>query len=238
MEKEEDDFGYSDNVCAILEKLRINSTNLHKYHQQRFHHFKSYSKWFRLPIILLSVVSASAAVGLENLDIVEQRVISGITCIISLLIAMLSAVEMHLNIHDKIEDAIKFSKAFYSLSTDIYMTLRLQPSERAVRGGDYLGKVFSDYTKMVESSEVMRRGLKYDMLCKVPKEYAEYKFSPTTTPEPSVEDENVAYRHFPHSSSVTYFHPSPRKDISLSLDDILTEKDIEENVIEETKDEV
>lgn len=183
---EEDDFGYSPNVLDLLERIRINAVNLNQYHRKRYFHFKSYNKYFRIPIILMSIVSGAFSVGLQALD-VEQKVISGLTCLISLVIAMLSAIELHLSISDKLEDSYKYSKKYYALATDLYKTIKLSPAERSERGGDYLGRVFTEFSEMMRSSEMMKHKLKNDVLLRIPKELEEV--TPHSTPDISLEDD-------------------------------------------------
>ena len=46
---------WTSEVEDILEKLRINCVNLSEYHRKRYYHFKSYGKWFRLPLDSISI---------------------------------------------------------------------------------------------------------------------------------------------------------------------------------------
>jgi len=221
---QEDDFGYSKRVCDLLERVRVNSVNLSNYHRNRFFHFKSYNKYFRLPIIILSIVSASIAVGLQSLD-VDQKSISISTCVISLIIAMLSAVEMHLSIADKLEESYKKSKAYYALSTDIYKNLKLSPAERGERGSDYLGRVFVTYGKLMEQQELMKKPLKTDMLTKIKEDFNEFKRTPSATPVQSVEDDTD--QMLKHAESYI-FSPRSSPDSKKNLD--LREDDVESNL--------
>ncbi len=195
----EDDFGYSLQVCDLLERLRVNAVNMNNYHRARFFHFKSYNKWFRLPIIILSIISGACAVGLQSLE-VEQKIISITTCVISLIIAMLSAVELHLSISDKLEESYKKSKQYYLLATDIYKVLKLQPCERSERGGDYRGRIFTTYSELQKSSELMKKTMKTDCLMKIPKDLVEHSSS-SETPVQSVDDQ-IIYTTLQHSTSM------------------------------------
>ena len=245
MEKmEEDNFGYSDEVLDLLERLRINCVNMNQYHRQRYFYFKAYGKWFRIPIILLSIIAGASSVGLQSLE-VDQKVISGVTCIISLVIAMLSALELHLSINDKLEDSYKYCKTFYSLSTDLYKTIKLKPEERSERGGDYLGRMFTEYTKLCESSEMMSHAMRNDVLMRIPKDLVEYKRTPIGTPDASLdEDVQQIFNHFPHSTSVVFQKPgSPtlkKQYYGPALDELEELKDSMVNVteVEEKSDDV
>jgi len=236
---EEDNFGYSDEVLDLLERLRVNCVNLNTYHRQRYFYFKAYGKWFRIPIITLSIFAASASVGLQSLD-VNQKVISGVTCLISLIIAMLSAVELHLSITDKLEDSYKFSKKYYALATDLYKVIKLKPEERSERGGDYLGRVFTEYSSLQMQSEMMKHSMKNDVLTRIPKGLIEYKRTPTLTPDGSLEeDDREIFHHFPHSSSVVFRKPgSPtlqKQYYGPPLDEM---EGLDVTVTEEVKDDV
>ena len=67
---------WTNEVESLCEKMRINCVNLSEYHRRRYYHFKSYGKYFRLPIIILASMNATASVGLQ--PILEQPIISGI----------------------------------------------------------------------------------------------------------------------------------------------------------------
>lgn len=231
----EDDFGYSLQVCDLLERLRVNAVNMNNYHRSRFFHFKSYNKWFRLPIIILSIVSGACAVGLQSLE-VEQKIISITTCVISLIIAMLSAVELHLSISDKLEESYKKSKQYYLLATDIYRCLKLNPSERSERGGDYLGRIFTTYSELQKSSELMKKTMKNDCLMRIPHELVEFKSIPdSNTPVQSLDDQQVIYSNIPHSNSHIFKpqgSPNLAKEYFEMPDEIVEEedKDVESNL--------
>ena len=67
---------WSDEIEEICEKLRINCVNLSEDHRKRYYTFKSYGKWFRLPLIILASVNSTASVGLQ--PVLDQQIISGI----------------------------------------------------------------------------------------------------------------------------------------------------------------
>jgi hypothetical protein len=76
-----------EDVELILENLRINCINLSEYHRKRFYFFKSFGKYFRIPIIVLSSITASASVGLQ--PVMNQSAISGLTCVLGFGIAVI-----------------------------------------------------------------------------------------------------------------------------------------------------
>ena len=87
---------WSDEVEQLLEKIRINSVVLSERHRSNFYEYKSLSKWFDLPIIVISVLSSSFSVGSQSY--IEQDIISTITCSISMTVTILSSIKIYLNL--------------------------------------------------------------------------------------------------------------------------------------------
>ena len=165
-------------VEEILEKLRINCVNLSEYHRKRYYHFKGYGKYFRLPLIILASINSTASVGLQPL--LEQPVISGITCLIGMMMGILSAYELYLGIQANMELELKQSKDFYTLSIDLFKTLSLRRENRGEEGKDYLNKKYSQYVKLVEASNLLKRKLSVDTLTTIPNECID--ITPVETP--------------------------------------------------------
>ena len=158
-------------VEDILEKLRINCVNLSEYHRKRYYHFKAYGKWFRLPLIVLASINSTASVGLQ--PIMEQQIISGITCLIGMFMGIISAYELYLGIQGNMELELKQSKDFYTLSIDLFKTLSLRRENRGEDGKDYLNKKYSHYIKLTEASNLLKRQLSVDTLTTIPNEYVD-----------------------------------------------------------------
>lgn len=153
-------------VEQILDNLRINSVNLADYHRKRFYHFKSYGKYFRIPIIVLSSITASASVGLQ--PVVRQDVISGITCLLGFGIAVISSIEMYLGIQTAMDQEIALSHDYYSLAIDIFKCLNLSREHRSDEPKSYLDKKYSEYKALRETSSLLKRKLNMDLLAIIP----------------------------------------------------------------------
>ena len=155
-------------VEDILEKLRINCVNLSEYHRKRYYHFKAYGKWFRLPMIILSSITSTASVGLQPL--MNQQVISGITCLLGMCMGIIGAYELYLGIQSNMELELKQSKDFYTLAIDVFKVLSLRRENRGEDGKDYLNKKYSHYIKLTEASNLLKRKLLVDTLTTIPTE--------------------------------------------------------------------
>lgn len=153
---------WPDEVEHLLEKNRINSIVLSERHRSNFYEYKSLSKWFDLPIIVISVLSSSFSVGSQSY--IEQDIISTITCSISMTVTILSSIKIYLNLEDMLKNENDISKQFDLLSLDIYKVLHVNKSDRSINGLEYLNKKFNHYTHLIDQSQLLRRKLKRDEL--------------------------------------------------------------------------
>ena len=163
-----DEYKWSGEVEEILEKLRINCVNLSEYHRKRYYHFKGYGKYFRIPLILLASINSTASVGLQ--PVLEQPYISGITCLIGMMMGVLGAIELYLGIQSSMELELKQSKEYYTLAIDLFKTLALRRENRSEDGKDYLNKKYGNYIKLCEASNLLKRKMTADMLTDIPEQ--------------------------------------------------------------------
>ena len=77
------------------------------------------------------------------------------------------------------------SKEFYTLSISIYKYLHLPKTAREINEKDYLNKVYSQYTKLCENSQLLKQRFKNDHLGI----YGGYRFSLNV---------DFKYRHLGH----------------------------------------
>ena len=122
-------------------------------------------------MIILASINATASVGLQ--PILEQPYISGITCLIGMMMGILGAIELYLGIQSSMELELKQSKDFYSLAIDVYKTLQLKADDRGEDGKDYLNKKYGMYVKLCEASNLLKRKLTMDLLTQIPSEYVD-----------------------------------------------------------------
>jgi len=156
-------------VEQILENIRINAVNLADYHRKRFYHFKSFGKYFRIPIIVLSSITASASVGLQ--PVLEQGIISGLTCLLGFGIAVISSIEMYLGIQPAMDAELALSRDYYTLSIDIFKCLNLSRENRTEEPRSYLDKKYSDYKSLKETSSLLKSKMTVDLLATIPDGY-------------------------------------------------------------------
>jgi len=158
--------GYTPEVEELLEKLRVNCVQLEKYHRKEYYGLESWSKYFRMPILILAGVNATASVGLQ--EFIAQKFVSLGTCMIGMIISILTATELYLNISADMEMHLKCSKEYYSLSVEIYKTLHLPYCQRAEAGVSFLNKKYGAYLNLKKTSNLMTSRRIYDTVSNTP----------------------------------------------------------------------
>lgn len=137
-------------IELVLDSIRINSLYLSTKHKARYFSLSNSIKYYRLPIIILSGINSIVSVGLQQY--VTQSTLSLTTSLISLLCSVIGSIELYLKKNARMEaDLISYTQ-FYLLSIEIYKTLNLNKENRPIPAKEYLQKIFSEYTKLIESS--------------------------------------------------------------------------------------
>ena len=153
---------WSEEQESILEKIRINCIVLAETHRRNFYEYKSLSKVFDIPIIVISTLSASFSVGSQ--EYLPQHLISTTTCSISMLVAILSSIKLYLHLEENLKLESELSKQFNLLSLDIFKILHLNKTDRSIDGLIYLNKKYTNYCHLIEQSNLLRKRMKRDEL--------------------------------------------------------------------------
>jgi len=186
-----DQSAWSPGLHAVLESIRKNSITYSNAHKLRYMKYKRYAKRFKIPIILLSSINSVASVGLQSY--MQQESISMLTCLVSLMCAVITSIEMYLGIQRTMEIELVTAKEFYLLSIDIYKMLQLLPEERLVNPRAYLDDRYKAYCKLVESCELPHKRLA-DAL--IPVRVDHNMFSNDTQPNPPLTPTSSTVSHF------------------------------------------
>lgn len=152
LDSEGKEYIWTESIERILDKMRINCVNLSEYHMFKYRRYKRYLMFFRIPIIVLSGINVFSAVGLQSYT--SQSSISIINSIISLACGMITSIELFLNIQKKMETDLVSHKDYYRLGIDIFKVISLERNIRKVDGKTFLDQKFSEYEKLIKSSNV------------------------------------------------------------------------------------
>ena len=152
---------YSKDILDIMDKIRLNSSNMSKQHKNNYFYYKWVSTLFRVPTIVISSISGVFSVGTQAY--MNQNTISGIVCLLSLIISIINSIELFLHISDNVEIELEMSKKYYILSCDLYKLLMLEDSNRPDNPKDQLKIYYSQYIDLYNESLLMKN-TKYDKL--------------------------------------------------------------------------
>ena len=189
---ENDNDEWTKEVINILENVRINSINLSEYHRMRYYYYKGFSKYFDIPVLVLSTLSGTFSVGSQAY--LEQSLISAIGCGISMLITIITSIKLYLNIQDTLQIELNMSKDFYTLAIDIYKILSLPHHLKGEKGLSYLNNKFSLYNKLVEASDLLQKKNKHDQLTLMNTELMnDYSANTTSNSDDNIQTKNKKY---------------------------------------------
>jgi hypothetical protein len=148
---------WTDDIELVLENIRLNCVLLSNEHKIQYINLKENLKYFRLPIIIISGINSIFSVGLQAF--INQQVISIINCLLALGCSIIGSIELYLGIQKEMENALISQKEFYLISVDIFKVLSLNKEHRPIPSKEYLDKIFSDYTKLIEKSNTITKKL-------------------------------------------------------------------------------
>jgi len=145
-------------IVDILERIRYNSVQLNTKHTYQYLSYSRLLKWFDLPIIISSVMSSS----FSSLGVINPKYSQTIVTAISMFITVLSSTKLYLNLTSNINNETELAKSYYILSITIYKILTLRPSDMNARL--FLDEMFSEYSKLIEKSNIILKDSKKDLL--------------------------------------------------------------------------
>jgi len=180
---------WNDNVMTLLDKIRLNSYQLSEKHRKRYIEFNSMSKYFDLPVIVMSVFSSS----FSSLNSVPSNKTQTITTSISMVIAVLTSIKLYLNLSSNINDEIALSKEFYILSVNIFKITQLKESDRHIDPLEFVNTCYAQYIKLIEASSLLHHSIKKDELVNI--NIKKYDLSITSSPSSSEDPKNLNLKY-------------------------------------------
>jgi len=136
----------------LLESVRLNSVHMSRTHKRLYFRYRQMSNMFRVPTIVLSAIASVSSVGLQSY--MTQKNISGMTCLISLIIGVMNSIELYLKLQEAIEMELEKSKKWYQLASNIYKVLALDRCHREQNPEDVLNRFYNAYMILFEESSL------------------------------------------------------------------------------------
>ena len=157
---------WSEDVNTILKSLQENTDQYQRFHKEKYRTYKARLILFRIPVIVLSSVNSVLSVGLSSY--VAQDTTSVINCLMSLLCATISAVELFLGINKKMEQSLMSYHGYKLLSIKLSTQLILRPEHRVEDGHEFLIGVMNEYKNLFESGNVLSKAFPDRLLHPIP----------------------------------------------------------------------
>ena len=173
---------WSKDMEDILEDIRFNSEALAKHHKDSYISLQSQLVVFRVPLIVISALNSVFSVGLNAYLI--QSTVSTINCLLSLICACISSVELFLQIQKKLELELTSYHGYYLLGAKISACIKLSPAHRDVEGMVFLNNIVNEYSNLFENSCVISKNIDDQLIKKIdPKKKKHVLTGPTQLPK-------------------------------------------------------
>lgn len=146
---------WTQDIENLCEGIRMNCSYMNLYHQKRYEYLKGFLKYYKVPILVINAVGIFASVGLQ--PYLEQKLISLISCFLSMLSGLLASLEMYLSIEKNMSLELSSSKEYYILEKDIFRVLSVQSENRTIDSKQFLEQIYNRYVKLYENSNVLNK---------------------------------------------------------------------------------
>jgi hypothetical protein len=156
---------WSKDMEDILEDIRFNSEALAKHHKESYISLQSQLVVFRVPLIVISALNSVFSVGLNAYLV--QSTVSTINCLLSLICACISSVELFLQIQKKLELELTSYHGYYLLGAKISACIKLNPAHRDVEGMIFLNNIVNEYSNLFENSCVISKNIDDQLIKKI-----------------------------------------------------------------------
>lgn len=151
---------------TFLEKIRINSVRLCDKHTRNHLYYKGVSIYFEIPTIILSVFAGSFSVGSN--EFMPQQTISVTTCIISMIITILTSIKLYMGIAESATSEMELAIQYKLLALEIFKHLSLEDIDR-----EFIHKSYTKYLNLIENSNILTPLNKKDELLVIKPLYSE-----------------------------------------------------------------
>lgn len=145
--------GWSSDIELLLSNIRDTSAIMSRDHKKKYVKLKGQLIYYRIPLIVIGSINSVFAVGLNAY--IQQDIVSTLNCLLSLICAMITSVELFLQIHKRSEIELMSYQKFYLLSLQINNCLKLKPQHRPEKDGRmYLSSVEAEYESLFNMSNI------------------------------------------------------------------------------------
>jgi hypothetical protein len=144
---------WSDDIEEVLKAILYNTALIQKEHKKNYIGYQKQLKWYKIPIIIIASINSVLSVGLTAF--LAQKYVSATTCVLSLICASISSIELYLNIGKNVEIERDAYRSYQILGVKISSTLKLNPCNRETHGMQFLNSCLNEYNQLFENSLVL-----------------------------------------------------------------------------------
>jgi len=144
---------WTHDIEDVLKNINYNADYLQEEHRVLYLRLKCMLYYYRIPIIIFSSLNSVFSVGLSIY--IPQQTTSVINCLISLLCACISAIELFLGVNKSLDCSLASYHGYKLLSIRISSCLKLSSYNRELRGPAFLKEILSEYNNLLQQSIVL-----------------------------------------------------------------------------------
>jgi len=144
---------WSADIEEVLKAILYNTALIQKEHKKNYIGYQKQLKWYKIPIIIIASINSVLSVGLTAF--LSQKYVSATTCVLSLICASISSIELYLNIGKNVEIERDAYRSYQILGVKISSTLKLNPCNRETHGMQFLNACLNEYNQLFENSLVL-----------------------------------------------------------------------------------
>ena len=159
--------GWTSDIERLCKDIERNSSKLSEIHKVNYLALHTQSKYFKIPIIVLSSCNSIFAVGLNAY--LNQDLVSSVNCIISLISAIICSIELYIGLQKRIENELFSYRNYYLLSVKINNCLKLDREHRKnLSGSDFLTEIESEYKTLFSDSLISTQSINDKLIGEIP----------------------------------------------------------------------
>jgi len=153
---------WTSDIEYILHAISKNSSLLSKEHKKRYFKLQKLLRYFKLPVIVFSSINAVFSVSLSTF--ITQDRVSLLCSFISLITTIITSIELYLQIEKQMSLELDSSKSYQILVVEIQKVLILNRENRTIDSGPFLDKCIADYQKLYDSSCIIEKQIKDNLM--------------------------------------------------------------------------
>lgn len=159
--------GWSDDIERLCKDIERNCSKLSAIHKEQYLALHTQSKYFKIPIIIMSSCNSIFAVGLNAY--LNQNLVSSVNCLLSLISAIICSIELYIGLQKRIETELFSYRSYYLLSVKINNCLKLEREHRKnLSGCDFLTEIETEYKQLFTDSLISNQTINDKLIGEIP----------------------------------------------------------------------